>query len=44
MFDLMNGIGAHEVIIENPAHDLSLSGISVPQFADVLYAYRDRIN
>ena len=43
MYDLMNGIGAHEVIIENPAHDLSLSGISVTQFADVLYAYRDRI-
>jgi len=43
LYDLMNGIGAHEVIIESPDHAKTLSDISVAQFADVLYAYRDRI-
>ncbi len=43
MYDLMNGIGAHEVIIENPDHRATLSTLSIPAFADVLYAYRDRI-
>ncbi|AEB10234.1 galactose-1-phosphate uridylyltransferase [Desulfobacca acetoxidans] len=43
MYDLMNGIGAHEVIIENPNHQATLSTLTIPQFADVLYAYRDRI-
>ena len=29
MFDRMNGIGAHEVIIETPDHDKSLASMSV---------------
>jgi UDPglucose--hexose-1-phosphate uridylyltransferase len=43
LYDLMNGIGGHEVIIENPDHNSSLSDLTVNQFAEVLYAYRDRI-
>ncbi len=43
LYDLMNGIGAHEVIIESTDHNKTLSDITVEQFSDVLYAYRDRI-
>ncbi|MBW1917405.1 MAG: galactose-1-phosphate uridylyltransferase [Deltaproteobacteria bacterium] len=43
LYDLMNGIGAHEVIIETPDHDATLSTIPVDQFVEVLHAYRDRI-
>lgn len=28
LFDMMSGVGVHEVIIENPAHDQSLSDYS----------------
>jgi UDPglucose--hexose-1-phosphate uridylyltransferase len=43
MFDRMNGIGAHEVIIETPDHDRTLATMSVPEIERLLFAYRDRI-
>lgn len=43
MFDKMNGIGTHEVIIENPDHKVTLATISVEGFVEVLTAYRERI-
>lgn len=43
VYDKMNGIGAHEVIIESPDHNATLSTISTQQFEEVLWAYRDRI-
>lgn len=43
VYDRMNGVGAHEVIIESPNHEDSLSSISEKAFEDVLWAYRDRI-
>ena len=43
MFDRMNGIGAHEVIIETPHHDRSLASMSEPEIERVLWAYRERI-
>ncbi len=43
VFDKMNGIGAHEVIIETPNHQDTLSTIPTKQFEEVLWAYRDRI-
>jgi len=42
MFDRMNGIGAHEVIIETPDHDKSLADLDESQVASVIKAYRDR--
>ncbi len=44
VYDKMNGIGAHEVIIETPDHDLTLSRISRKYFRDVLWAYRERMS
>ena len=43
MFDQMNGIGAHEVIIESPDHHATLATIPLDAFFRVLTAYRDRI-
>jgi len=42
MFDLMNGIGAHEIIIETPDHDLKLEDQPPEGIAAVLRAYRER--
>jgi UDPglucose--hexose-1-phosphate uridylyltransferase len=43
MFDRMNGIGAHEVIIETPDHNLSLATMPDKRVEDTLWAFRDRI-
>jgi UDPglucose--hexose-1-phosphate uridylyltransferase len=42
-FDRMNGVGAHEVIVEAPQHDASLVTMSVDAVADVLWAFRERV-
>ncbi len=39
----MNGIGAHEVIIETPEHEASLSTIPLKAVSDVLWAYYLRL-
>jgi UDPglucose--hexose-1-phosphate uridylyltransferase len=43
IYDLMNGIGAHEVIVDSPDHDRDLDALPVAAVADVLAAYRDRM-
>jgi UDPglucose--hexose-1-phosphate uridylyltransferase len=43
LFDRMNGVGAHEVVIETPDHAASLATLAPDAFADVLLAFRDRI-
>lgn len=43
MFDKMNGIGAHEVIVETPDHNLTLAMLPEKRIEDVLWAFRDRI-
>lgn len=43
LFDRMNGIGAHEVIIETPNHNENFSDFSIPQIVSVLNAYKERI-
>ena len=42
MYDMMNGIGAHEVIIETPEHDKTLPELSDIQVEKIITAYRDR--
>lgn len=44
MFDKMNGIGAHEVIVETPDHQVSLSSMPLKSVEDVLWAYYLRLN
>ena len=43
LYDKMNGIGAHEVIIETPEHQHTMATMPVRGVEDVLWAYRDRI-
>jgi len=43
LFDKMNGVGAHEVIVETPDHTKSLAQLTEKRVEDVLWAYRDRM-
>jgi UDPglucose--hexose-1-phosphate uridylyltransferase len=43
MFDRMNGIGAHEVIIETPDHGRQLASMTEAEIERVLSAYGDRV-
>jgi UDPglucose--hexose-1-phosphate uridylyltransferase len=43
MFDKMNGLGAHEVIIETPNHDQQIHEMEQKKLEDVFWAFRDRI-
>jgi UDPglucose--hexose-1-phosphate uridylyltransferase len=44
MYDKMNGIGAHEVIIEGVEHDKTLGGMHEKLIEEVLWAFKDRVN
>ena len=43
LYDKMNGIGAHEVIVETPHHDQEFSQFPPEKMALVFQAYRNRI-
>lgn len=43
IYDKMEGVGAHEVIIECPAHEVSLANLPEDNIRDVLWIYRDRL-
>jgi len=43
IYDMMNGIGAHEVIIESPRHIQSLTSLDNGNVEEVLLCYRDRL-
>lgn len=44
MFDKMNGIGAHEVIIETPNHEMALEDLPTKKMEDCFWAFQERIN
>lgn len=43
IYDVMNGVGAHEVIIECPQHHTDMSQQPVESIREVLWVYRDRL-
>jgi len=43
IYDKMNGVGAHEVIIETSDHNLSFADFEPDQVMNILLAYRSRI-
>jgi len=43
IYDLMNGIGAHEVIIECPQHETNPARLPLDNHREVLWAYRERL-
>jgi len=42
MYDMITGVGAHEIIIETPKHDVDIADLSPVQIERLLWAYRDR--
>ncbi len=43
IYDKMNGIGAHEVILECPFHEVSMANLSEDNIREILWVYRDRL-
>ncbi len=43
IYDRMNGIGAHEVIVETPDHGRQMKDLSDPELTEVLFAFKARI-
>ncbi len=43
IYDMMRGVGAHEVIIESPDHRVSTTDLTTDGLRDVLWIYRDRL-
>jgi UDPglucose--hexose-1-phosphate uridylyltransferase len=43
IYDRMNGVGAHEVIVETPDHDRQLKDLSQAELTEALFAYKARI-
>jgi UDPglucose--hexose-1-phosphate uridylyltransferase len=43
IYDMMQGVGAHEVIIESPEHVVSTAELTEEQIREVLWVYRDRL-
>jgi len=42
-YDMIEGVGAHEVIIETPQHDVTLADLPPEQLKWTLLAYRERL-
>jgi UDPglucose--hexose-1-phosphate uridylyltransferase len=43
LYDKMNGVGAHEVVIEGPEHSADLADLPLEHLTQVLTAYRERV-
>lgn len=43
LYEVMQGIGAHEVVIETPDHDRAMADFSIAEITLVLQAYRARL-
>ena len=44
MYDKMNGVGAHEIIIETPQHAVTLAEMPERHIEELLWAFKDRVN
>jgi UDPglucose--hexose-1-phosphate uridylyltransferase len=43
IYDVLDGIGAHELVVEAPQHNLQIPDMELPQIQNVLAAYRERL-
>ncbi len=43
LYDILDGIGAHELVVESPKHDLQLINMDIKEIEVVLSVYRERI-
>lgn len=44
IYDVMDGIGAHEIIVETPRHNATLGSLSVEELTNVIKVYQQRIS
>lgn len=44
VYDRVNGVGAHEIVIETPEHDLSPAGMSAEHLETVLQVWQERMD
>lgn len=42
IYDVLDGIGAHEIVVETPDHGTDLKDFDIPQLEKVLQAYKER--
>ncbi len=42
LYDMMNGIGAHEVVVESPDHDALFHDFPIEKITEILWMYRER--
>jgi UDPglucose--hexose-1-phosphate uridylyltransferase len=43
IYDRMNGVGAHEVLVESPDHGLTLATLPEQRVEEMFWAFRDRV-
>jgi UDPglucose--hexose-1-phosphate uridylyltransferase len=43
IYDRMHGIGAHEVILECPHHEITMANLTEENIREILWVYRDRL-
>jgi UDPglucose--hexose-1-phosphate uridylyltransferase len=43
LYDLMNGVGAHELVVESPRHDDTLAALPEAAVEDVVHAFQERM-
>lgn len=43
MYDVMEAIGAHEIVIETPDHHQNLASMELHQIEKILFSYRERL-
>lgn len=43
IYDMMNGIGAHEVIIESPNHVTTFTALTDEHVQEIIWAYKERL-
>lgn len=43
IYDMMNGVGAHEVIIDCPFHEVTITNLAEENIREILWVYRDRL-
>lgn len=43
MYDIMEAIGAHEIVVESPQHDQNLANMDPGQIRNILFAYKERL-
>ena len=43
MFDVMNSIGIHEVVVESPKHETTIITATSEQIREIIWAYKQRI-